>query len=176
MLWAYRVLGWGGYWGWDPVENVALIPWLAATAYIHSVIVTEKRGMLKVWTMVLVILAFALSIFGTFIVRSGVITSVHSFAQSAVGPWFFVFLGLTLILSLTALFSRLPQLGSQHQLDSMVSRESGFLFNNVLLLALVFATVVGVLFPMISELVKGVQITVGPPFYNQVNGPILLAL
>ncbi len=174
--WAYRVLGWGGYWGWDPVENVALIPWLAASAYVHSVIVTEKRDMLKVWTMVLVILAFVLAIFGTFVVRSGVITSVHSFAQSAIGPWFFSFLGLSLILSFFALFYRLPQLSSRRQLDAMVSRESGFLFNNLLLLGLVFATMVGVLFPMISELVTGVQITVGPPFYNQVDGPMLLAL
>ncbi len=174
--WAYRVLGWGGYWGWDPVENVALIPWLAASAYIHSVIITEKRQMLKVWTMLLVILAFVLSIFGTFIVRSGVITSVHSFAQSAIGPWFFSFLGLSLILSLIALFYRLPQLGSRRRLDSMLSRESGFLFNNLLFLSLVFATIVGVLFPMISELLSGVQITVGPPFYNKVDGPLLLAL
>ena len=174
--WAYRVLGWGGYWGWDPVENVALIPWLAATAYIHSVIITEKRQMLKVWTLVLVILSFVLSIFGTFIVRSGVITSVHSFAQSAIGPWFFSFLGLSLILSLFALLYRLPQLGSARSLDSIFSRESGFLFNNLLLLAVIFATTVGVLFPMISELIQGVQITVGPPFYNQVDGPLLLAL
>ncbi len=174
--WAYRVLGWGGYWGWDPVENVALIPWLSASAYIHSVIVTEKRGMFKIWTMVLVILTFVLSIFGTFIVRSGVITSVHSFAQSTIGPWFFIFLGLSLILSLTALFYRTPQLRSERQLDSTVSRESGFLFNNALFLGLVFATIVGVLFPILSELVSGVQITVGPPYYNQVNGPVLLML
>jgi cytochrome c-type biogenesis protein CcmF len=174
--WAYRVLGWGGYWGWDPVENVALIPWLAASAYIHSAIVTEKRGMLKVWTMALVILSFALAIFGTFIVRSGVITSVHSFAQSSIGPWFFSFLGIILIVSFAALVYRLPQLNSQRSLDSIVSRESGFLFNNLLLMSMVFVTILGVLFPMISELISGVQITVGPPFYNQVNGPLLLAL
>lgn len=174
--WAYRVLGWGGYWGWDPVENVALIPWLSASAYVHSVIVTEKRDMFKVWTMVLVILAFALSIFGTFIVRSGVITSVHSFAQSSVGPWFFSFLGLILILSFVALVYRLPQLESRRELDSLVSRESGFLFNNVLFLGIIFTTMVGVLFPMISELFQGIQITVGPPYYNQVNGPVLLML
>ncbi len=174
--WAYRVLGWGGYWGWDPVENVALIPWLAASAYVHSVIVTEKRGMFKVWTMVLVILAFALSIFGTFIVRSGVITSVHSFAQSNIGPWFFSFLGMILILSFVALVYRLPQLESKRELDSIVSRESSFLFNNVLFLGIIFATIVGVLFPMISELFQGIQITVGPPYYNQVNGPVLLML
>ncbi len=174
--WAYRVLGWGGYWGWDPVENVALIPWLAASAYIHSVIVTEKRQMLRVWTMVLVILSFELSIFGTFIVRSGVITSVHSFAQSAIGPWFFSFLGATTILSFFVLWYRLPQLATRRRLESVLSRESGFLFNNLLLLALVFATTVGVLFPMLSELFTGVQITVGPPFYNKVDGPMLLAL
>lgn len=174
--WAYRVLGWGGYWGWDPVENVALVPWLAASAYVHSVIVTEKRDMLKVWTMVLVILAFQLSIFGTFIVRSGVITSVHSFAQSSIGPWFFGFLGLSTILSLAVLFFRLPQLESHRKLDHMISRESGFLYNNLLFIALIFTTILGVLFPILSELVSGIQITVGPPFYNQVNGPILLVL
>lgn len=174
--WAYRVLGWGGYWGWDPVENVALIPWLAASAYLHSAIITEKRGMFKVWTLVLVILAFGLSIFGTFIVRSGVITSVHSFAQSSIGPWFFAFLGTVLIVSLAAVVYRLPQLESRYRLDGLLSRESGFLFNNLLLISLVFVTTLGVLFPMLSELVSGVQITVGPPFYNQVNGPLLLAL
>ncbi|MCB0080337.1 MAG: heme lyase CcmF/NrfE family subunit [Caldilineaceae bacterium] len=174
--WAYRVLGWGGYWGWDPVENVALIPWLSASAYVHSVIVTEKRDMFKVWTMVLVILAFALSIFGTFIVRSGVITSVHSFAQSNIGPWFFSFLGMILILSFIALVYRLPKLESKRELDSLVSRESSFLFNNVLFLGIIFTTIVGVLFPMISELFQGIQITVGPPYYNQVNGPVLLML
>lgn len=174
--WAYRVLGWGGYWGWDPVENVALVPWLAASAYVHSVIVTEKRDMLKVWTMVLVILAFSLSIFGTFIVRSGVITSVHSFAQSSIGPWFFSFLGLILIVSFAILVARIPQLESRRKLDHMVSREGGFLFNNLLLMGMIFATIFGVLFPIISELIRGVQITVGPPYYNRVNGPILLAL
>ncbi len=174
--WAYRVLGWGGYWGWDPVENVALVPWLAASAYVHSAIVTEKRGMLKVWTLVLVILSFALAIFGTFIVRSGVIVSVHSFAQSSVGPWFFGFLGIILIVSFAALVYRMPQLGSQRTLDSMLSRESGFLFNNLLLVSVIFATLLGVLFPLISELFTGVQVTVGPAFYNQVNGPLFLAL
>ncbi|MCB0114607.1 MAG: heme lyase CcmF/NrfE family subunit [Caldilineaceae bacterium] len=174
--WAYRVLGWGGYWGWDPVENVALIPWLAVSAYVHSAIVTEKRGVLKVWTMALVILSFTLAIFGTFIVRSGVITSVHSFAQSSIGPWFFSFLGVILIVGFAALVYRLPQLSSRHSLDSIVSRESGFLFNNLLLMSMVFVTTLGVLFPLISELISGVQITVGPPFYNQVNGPLLLAL
>ncbi len=174
--WAYRVLGWGGYWGWDPVENVALVPWLAASAYVHSAIVTEKRGMLKVWTLVLVILSFALAIFGTFIVRSGVIVSVHSFAQSSIGPWFFGFLGIILIVSFAALVYRMPQLGSQRTLDSMLSRESGFLFNNLLLVSVIFATLLGVLFPLISELFTGVQVTVGPAFYNQVNGPLFLAL
>lgn len=174
--WAYRVLGWGGYWGWDPVENVALVPWLAASAYVHSVIVTEKRDMLKVWTMVLVILAFGLSIFGTFIVRSGVITSVHSFAQSSIGPWFFSFLGFILIISFAVLVARLPQLESRRSLDYMVSREGGFLLNNLLFIGMIFATILGVLFPIISELIRGIQITVGPPFYNRVNGPILLAL
>jgi cytochrome c-type biogenesis protein CcmF len=174
--WAYRVLGWGGYWGWDPVENSAIMPWLLGTAYIHSVMIQERRGMLKVWNMALILVTFLLCIFGTFIVRSGVISSVHSFAQSAIGPYFFGFLAAAIGLSLGLLFYRLPLLRSDNQLDSVLSREASFLLNNLLFVALVFATFWGTIFPLVSEALQGVKLTVGPPFFNQVNGPIMLGL
>ncbi|MCI0650000.1 MAG: heme lyase CcmF/NrfE family subunit [Chloroflexi bacterium] len=174
--WAYHVLGWGGYWGWDPVENVALMPWLAASAYLHSVIMQEKRGMLKVWNFALIILTFNLSIFGTFVVRSGVISSVHSFAQSSLGALFFAFLGVAVLFSLGALFSRLSLLRDERHLDGLLSRESGFLYNNLLLVGVVVATFLGVIFPILTEAVRNEKISVGPPYYQQVNGPLLLAL
>ncbi|MCC7367634.1 MAG: heme lyase CcmF/NrfE family subunit [Chloroflexi bacterium] len=174
--WAYRVLGWGGYWGWDPVENSAIMPWLIGTAFIHSVMIQERRGMLKVWNMALVLVTFYLAIFGTFVVRSGVITSVHSFAQSAIGPYFLSFLVLVIASTLGLLFYRLPQLRSDNQLDSMLSREASFLLNNLLFLGLVFAIFWGTIFPLVSEAVQGVKITVGPPFFNQVAGPIMIGL
>lgn len=174
--WAYHVLGWGGYWGWDPVENVALMPWLAMSAYLHSVIMQEKRGMLKVWNFALIILSFNLSIFGTFVVRSGVISSVHSFAQSSLGPLFFAFLGVALLFSLGVLFSRLWLLRDERHLDGLLSRESSFLYNNLLLVGIVVATFLGVIFPILSEAVQNAKITVGPPYYEQVNGPLLLGL
>ncbi len=174
--WAYHVLGWGGYWGWDPVENVAILPWFAMTAYVHSVLVQERRGMLKVWNMVLIIVAFNLAVFGTFVVRSGILASVHSFAVSEIGPYFFGFLAVSLIVSLTLLMLRLPQLRDEHNFDSMLSREATFLFNNLLLVAVICVTFLGVIFPLLSDAVQGRQINVGPPFYQQVNGPLLLAL
>ncbi|MBI4496714.1 MAG: heme lyase CcmF/NrfE family subunit [Chloroflexi bacterium] len=174
--WAYHVLGWGGYWGWDPVENAALLPWLTATAALHSVMVQERRGMLKVWNLTLIIATFALAIFGTFVVRSGVLSSVHSFAQSAIGPYFFGFLGVTLIGTLGLFVARLPQLRGEGQFESLASREVSFLFNNFLLVGVTLATFWGTVFPLISELVRGTKVTVGPPFYQQVNGPLLLAL
>ncbi len=174
--WAYRVLGWGGYWGWDPVENSAIMPWLMGTAFIHSVMIQERRGMLKVWNMALVMTTFFLCIFGTFIVRSGIISSVHSFAQSAIGPYFFVFLAFVVLSSLGLLFYRIPLLRGENQLDSVLSREASFLLNNLLFIGLVFATFWGTIFPLVSEAVQGVKITVGPPFFNQVNGPIMLLL
>ncbi|MCS6925044.1 MAG: heme lyase CcmF/NrfE family subunit [Candidatus Binatia bacterium] len=170
--WAYEVLGWGGYWAWDPVENAALMPWLTATAYLHSVMIQEKKNMLKVWNMVLVILTFALTIFGTFITRSGVISSVHSFTQSGLGPYFLTFLIFVLVVSFGLLFYRLPELKSDNQLDSFLSREAAFLFNNLVLVGLAFATFWGTVFPILSEWVRGVKITVGPPFFNKVNGPL----
>lgn len=174
--WAYYVLGWGGYWGWDPVENASLLPWLAGTAFLHSVMIQEKRGMLKVWNMSLVILTFFLSIFGTFLTRSGVVSSVHAFAQSNIGPYFSVFLGIILLFSLTLLFLRLDYLKSENRLDSVVSRESGFLFNNWILLAAVLAVLWGTIFPIISKAIENETVTVGPPFFNKVMIPIGLLL
>ncbi|MBZ5535314.1 MAG: heme lyase CcmF/NrfE family subunit [Acidobacteriia bacterium] len=174
--WAYHVLGWGGYWGWDPVENASLMPWLMGTAFLHSVMIQEKKGMLKVWNMVLIILTFFLCIFGTFLTRSGVVSSVHAFAQSSIGTYFVTFLALILAFSLTLLFDRLKYLKSENQLDSVVSRESSFLFNNLILLAACFAVFWGTMFPVISEAVKGVKITVGAPYFNKINLPIGLFL
>ncbi|MGH2363752.1 MAG: heme lyase CcmF/NrfE family subunit [Chloroflexota bacterium] len=174
--WAYHVLGWGGYWGWDPVENSALMPWLAGTALLHSVMVQERRGMLKVWNMSLVILCYTLAIFGTFIVRSGVISSVHAFAQSTIGPFFFGWLALAVCTSVGLLIWRVPKLRGEGQFEGLVSRESSFLFNNWLLIGIIVAVLWGTVFPIISEAVRGQQITVGPPFFGAVNGPIFLAL
>ncbi len=174
--WAYHVLGWGGYWGWDPVENAALLPWLTATAFLHSTMVQERRGMLKVWNLALVILSFALSIFGTFEVRSGIISSVHSFAYSDVGSYFVVFLAIIIVFSTALFIFRLPRLRPEQEFDSAMSREGSFLLNNFLLLGVTFATLWGTLFPLISQAFTHQTLTVGPPFYEQVNGPILLVL
>ncbi|MDX2166447.1 MAG: heme lyase CcmF/NrfE family subunit [Deltaproteobacteria bacterium] len=175
-LWAYEVLGWGGYWAWDPVENAAFMPWLTGTAYLHSVMIQEKKNMLKVWNMVLVILTFALTIFGTFLTRSGVISSVHSFTQSGLGPFFLIFLAIVLTIAIGLLIWRLPLLRSENELDSLLSRESAFLFNNLLFVGIAFAVFWGTMFPVISEWVRGVKITVGPPFFNKVNAPLGLAV
>jgi len=176
MQWAYVELGWGGYWAWDPVENASLMPWLTATAFLHSVMIQEKRDMLKVWNLVLIILTFALSIFGTFLTRSGVLSSVHSFALSSMGPLFFGFILLILGVAFALLVIRLPALRSAAELDSLVSRESSFLFNNLILVGAAFSVFLGTVFPLLSEVVRGVKISVGPPFFNQVNVPIGLAL
>jgi len=175
-LWAYEVLGWGGYWAWDPVENAAFMPWLTGTAFLHSVMIQEKKNMLKVWNMVLVILTFSLTIFGTFLTRSGVISSVHSFTQSGLGPFFLAFLGVILAVSIALLVWRLPMLRSENELDSLLSRESAFLFNNLILVGIAFAVFWGTVFPVISEWVRGVKITVGPPFFNKVNAPLGMVL
>ena len=174
--WAYEVLGWGGYWAWDPVENASLLPWLAGTAFLHSVMIQEKRGMLKIWNIVLVIATFFLSIFGTFLTRSGIVSSVHAFAQSNIGPFFAVFLGIIVLFSVTLLFLRLDFLKSENQLDSVVSRESGFLFNNWVLLAAVFAVLWGTIFPIISKAIENQTVTVGAPFFNRFMIPIGLIL
>ena len=174
--WAYHVLGWGGYWSWDPVENAALLPWLTATAFLHSTMVQERRGMLKVWNLGLVIASFALSIFGTFEVRSGIISSVHSFAYSDIGAYFLIFLGIILVFSSGLFLFRLPTLRPEQEFDSVVSREGVFLFNNLLLLGITFAVLWGTIFPLISAAVRRQTMTVGPPFYNQVIGPLAAIL
>src|SRR5438093_1169785 len=174
--WAYVELGWGGYWAWDPVENASLIPWLTCTAFLHSVMIEERKKMLRVWNLALVIMSFLLAILGTFITRSGVISSVHSFTKSDIGPVFAGFLGLSTLVSVGLLLYRLPDLKGEHRLDSFVSRESTFLFNNLLLVGAAFAVLWGTLFPILSEAVRGVKITVGPPACNDALIPIALAL
>jgi cytochrome c-type biogenesis protein CcmF len=174
--WAYHVLGWGGYWGWDPVENAALLPWLTATAFLHSTMVQERRGSLKVWNLSLILLTFMLSIFGTFEVRSGIINSVHSFAYSDIGPFFFGFLAVVLFASIGLFVYRLPRLRPEQEFDSVVSREGSFLANNLVLTGIAFATFWGTLFPIISQVARGQTMTVGPAFYQQVNGPLFLLL
>jgi cytochrome c-type biogenesis protein CcmF len=174
--WAYDVLGWGGYWGWDPVEIAAFMPWLTGTAFLHSVMVQEKKGMLKHWNMVLIILTYALVIFGTFLTRSGVLSSVHAFAQSAIGPLFFGFIGITFIASLSLLIQRWDELRAENQLSSMLSRETLFLLNNLLFMGVLMVCFWGVIFPLISELFTGQKVTVGPPFYERATGPLWLGL
>jgi cytochrome c-type biogenesis protein CcmF len=164
--WAYVEIGWGGYYAWDPVENAALMPWLAATAFLHSVMIQEKRGMLKVWNVLLVVLAFCLSIFGTFLTRSGIIQSIHSFTQSSIGPWFLGFICFITAASLALVFLRLPLLRSKTRLESLVSREATFLYNNLLLVALALTILWGVIYPLLSEAVTGQAATVSKPYYN----------
>src|SRR6267142_2406737 len=168
--WSYHVLGWGGYWAWDPVENAAFMPWLTGTALLHSVMIQERRRMLRLWNLALVILTFSLTLFGTFLTRSGVIASVHAFTQGAIGVFFLSFL------TLVVLAWRWDTLGAQGELDSVVSRESAFLLNNVLLVAAAFTVFFGTVFPLISEAVRGVKVSVGAPFFNQVNVPLFLSL
>ncbi len=174
--WAYEVLGWGGYWAWDPVENAAFMPWLVMTAYLHSVMIQERKDMLKVWNLVLIGMAFGLTLFGTFITRSGVISSVHSFTQSGLGPYFLTFLIAVVVLYTGLVLSRVKQLRTPAEFESYLSREAAFLFNNLVLVGIAFAVFWGTLFPVLSEAVRGVKITVGPPFFNKVNGPLALAL
>ncbi len=176
MRWAYDVLGWGGYWGWDPVEIAALMPWLTGTPFLHSVMIEEKRGMLKQWNMFLIILTYALVIFGTFLTRSGVLSSVHAFAQSAIGPMFFVFIAVTFIASAALLVHRWKDLAAETKMHSLLSREAMFLLNNLLFLGVLIVCLWGVLFPLISEIFTGQKVTVGPPFYERAVGPLLGAL
>ena len=164
--WAYETIGWGGYYAWDPVENAALMPWLAATAFLHSVMVQEKKDMLRVWNVVLVTLAFSLSLFGTFLTRSGVINSIHSFAQSSIGAWFLGFIAIVVAASTALIVARLPLLRSPARLESLASREAAFLYNNLLLVAFALTILWGVTFPLLSEAVRGLPVTVGPPYYN----------
>jgi cytochrome c-type biogenesis protein CcmF len=170
--WAYDVLGWGGYWGWDPVEIAAFMPWLTGTAFLHSVMIQEKRGMLKQWNMLLIILTYDLVIFGTFLTRSGVLSSVHAFAQSAIGPLFFAFIGLTLVSSVSLLVYRWNDLKAEVEMKSMLSREALFLLNNLLFMGVLVVCFWGVIFPLISELITNQKVTVGPPFYERATAPL----
>src|SRR6266850_2162286 len=174
--WSYHVLGWGGYWAWDPVENAAFMPWLTATAFLHSVMIQERRHMLKLWNLALIFLTFGLTLFGTFLTRSGIIGSVHSFTQGSIGIFFLVFLALVLLGAFSLLAWRLERLRGQGELDSAVSRESVFLLNNLFLIAAAFTVFFGTVFPLLSEAVKGQKVSVGAPFFNLVNIPIFLAL
>ena len=174
--WAYNELGWGGYWAWDPVENASLMPWLTATAFIHSIIIQEKKNMLKMWNMILILITFTLCIFGTFLTRSGIVSSVHSFTASSLGPIFLAFVFLILFVCIYLLITRSKYLKSEKKLESFASRESGFLFNNVIFVSICFAVFWGTMFPVFSEAFTGSQITVGPPFFNQIIIPISLIL
>jgi cytochrome c-type biogenesis protein CcmF len=174
--WAYSVLGWGGYWAWDPVENASLMPWLTGTAFLHSVMMQEKRGMLKIWNMWLIFATFLLCLFGTFLTRSGLVSSVHAFAQSSIGNWFVGMLALTFAVCMAAFVKNRSHLQSENRLESLISRESSFLFNNLVLLVACFTVLWGTLFPVLSEWVQGHKVTVGPPFFNRVNVPVALLL
>ncbi len=174
--WAYVELGWGGYWAWDPVENASFIPWLVATAFLHTSIIQEKRNIMKVWNMTLIVLTFVLCLFGTYLVRSGVLQSVHDFGATGLGGFFLFFLGMTLLGSIYLIIESYDELKSENTLESYISRESTFLFNNVILLSIAFSTLLGTIFPLISEAVTGDKITVGQPFFNQVNTPLFLVL
>ena len=170
--WAYSVLGWGGYWGWDPVENASLMPWLTGTAFLHSVMMQEKRGMMKKWNVWLIFATFLLTLLGTDLTRSGLVSSVHAFAQSSIGTWFHAFMLFTLAVCLFTFIRQSDHLKSEHQIEALVSRESSFLFNNLVLLTACFTVLWGTLFPLISEYVQGNKVTVGAPFYNRVAVPI----
>jgi cytochrome c-type biogenesis protein CcmF len=174
--WSYHVLGWGGYWAWDPVENAAFMPWLTGTALLHSVMIQERRRMLRLWNIALVMLTFSLTLFGTFLTRSGVIASVHAFTQGSIGVFFLSFLALVVLVGLGLIAWRWDSLGAQGELDSVVSRESAFLLNNVLLVAATFTVFFGTVFPLLSEAVRDVKVSVGAPFFNQVNVPLFLSL
>ncbi len=172
MHWAYAVLGWGGYWGWDPVENASFMPWLTGTAFLHSVMMQERRGMMKSWNVWLIFSTFLLTMLGTLLTRAGLVSSVHAFAQSSIGTWFMVFMGIVLAVCIYTYIYQRDHLKTEHHLESLVSRESSFLFNNLVLLTACFVILWGTLFPIISEYVQGTKVTVGAPFYNRVAIPI----
>jgi cytochrome c-type biogenesis protein CcmF len=174
--WAYAVLGWGGYWGWDPVENASFFPWLTGTAFLHSVMMQEKRGMMKVWNVWLIFVTFMLSILGTMLTRAGLVSSVHAFALSSIGPWFVTFLCIVIVVCVITYIVNRKHLAAENKLESLVSRESSFLFNNLVLLAVTFAILCGTLFPILSDWVRGYKINVGPPFFNKVTIPMGLFL
>lgn len=174
--WAYVELGWGGYWAWDPVENASLMPWLIGTAYLHSVMIQEKKGMLKIWNVSLAIGAFVFALFGTFLTRSGVVSSVHAFAESNVGPYLIAAILVVLLVSGWLIVYRLPELRSKAVMESAFSREASFLLNNLLLVAITFTVFWGTMFPVIAQAIRGVEVSVGPPFFEAVVGPVGIAL
>jgi cytochrome c-type biogenesis protein CcmF len=176
MWWSYDVLGWGGYWAWDPVENASFMPWLTATAFLHSGMVQERRGMLRVWNLSLIVATFLLTILGTFLTRSGVLSSVHAFTEGTIGLFFLAFIAIVLVFSLVLLTGRSGELRSPGTMDSPVSREGAFLVNNLLFTAFTFTVLLGTLFPLVAELVRGVQVSVGAPFFNRMTIPIVVAL
>src|SRR5919197_3457726 len=174
--WAYTTLGWGRYWGWDPVENASFMPWLLGTAFLHSVMIQEYRKMLKTWNMTLIIMTFAMTMFGTFLTRSGLLSSVHAFSNSSLGAYFLMFIGLILLFSLAAIVYRMDDLRGQPELDSMLSHETTFLDNNVILVVIAFTIFLGTIFPVLAEAVRGVKASVGAPFFNKVTVPLAYAL
>jgi cytochrome c-type biogenesis protein CcmF len=174
--WAYEVLGWGGYWAWDPVENASFLPWLTATAFLHSIMVQERRQTLKAWNLVLVVTTFLLTLLGTFLTRSGVLASVHAFSEGLIGPFFLGFITLTLVVSLALIAWRSEQLKSEPMLDSLASRETAFLLNNLLFVAFAFTVLLGTMYPLVAEAFRGVQVSVGAPYFNQMSVPIALML
>ncbi|HUF12215.1 MAG TPA: heme lyase CcmF/NrfE family subunit [Longimicrobiales bacterium] len=176
MWWSYEVLGWGGYWAWDPVENASFMPWLTATAFLHSVMVEERRGMLKVWNLSLIIATFLLTILGTFLTRSGIVSSVHAFSEGPIGMYFLVFIVLVTVFSVALLAGRSSLLGGEGRLDSPVSRETAFLVNNLLLTAFTFTVLLGTLFPLVAEAFRGVKVSVGAPFFNRMTLPLIMGL
>jgi len=174
--WSYRTLGWGGYWAWDPVENASFMPWLTGTAFIHSVMIQERKRMLRVWNLVLITLTFSLVIFGTFLTRSGILGSVHAFADGPVGIMFLSFLALVLFFSFGLIAYRSDKLKGHGELDSIVSRESAFLLNNLVLVGICFTVFLGTVFPLLSEAIRGAKISVGTPYFNRVSVPLGMAL
>ena len=176
MWWSYDVLGWGGYWAWDPVENASFMPWLVATAFLHSVMVQERRNMLKVWNLSLVVATFSLTILGTFLTRSGILSSVHAFSEGPIGYYFLAFISIVLVVSLVLLTGRSTELRSEGRLDNPVSRETVFLINNLLLTAFMFTVLLGTLFPLIAEAIRGVKVSVGGPFFNKMTVPLCASL
>ena len=174
--WAYTELGWGGYWAWDPVENASFMPWLTATAFLHSVVIQEKRQMLKVWNVTLILVTYALAIFGTFLTRSGILSSIHTFTEGPIGKWFLPFLALMLLGGIGIVLARLNELRSENRFDSLLSRESAFLANNVLFVAAAFTVLWGTIYPIIAEIFTGVRLSIGPPFFNSVFVPLGLAI
>jgi len=176
MWWSYEVLGWGGYWAWDPVENASFIPWLTATAFLHSVMVQERRGMLKLWNLNLMVGTFVLTILGTFLTRSGIISSVHAFTQGTIGYYFLGFIALVLVVTLVMVAGNSDKLGSEGRLDAPFSRETAFLLNNLFFTVFMFTVLIGTLFPLVAEAARGIKVSVGTPFFNRMSIPLMVAL